>query len=147
MPFLCLWILPGRRRTLNLQRRISAGAAWCVALRARCESTTVRPSFRRSCMPCKMSCTSSRLSSFLAWWSLLACLSFRNMVTACTNRCPAVLLVLRLRQSFLPQPVLRRLRPIRPQLLDQRRTKNEPRPAVPSCHFVAIFVKHRLKLN
>ncbi len=57
-------ILPGRRRTPNLQTW-PAGVA-CVAPRARCEPTTAGHPW--SCMPCKMSCTSSRLFSSGSPW-------------------------------------------------------------------------------
>ncbi len=50
--FFCPLILPGRRRTLNLQTLSSGRCPWCVSRYAlRCESTTVGP--RESCMPCK----------------------------------------------------------------------------------------------
>ncbi len=101
-------------------RRCPQGCASRYALR--CGLHNCGPSSCRSCMPCKMSCTTSRLSSplvsaVLGFVQVVLC----NMITACNNsRLSRYLARPQTRQKLLlaPQPRIASLRPIRPQLLD-----------------------------
>ncbi len=81
--FFFVFDLPGRRRTLNLRRRIVFVLLLACARATRSAVSPQPWPSRRSCMPCKMSCTSSRSVSLLscglwfrpvvlATWSLLA---------------------------------------------------------------------------
>ncbi len=102
--FLLSLILPGRRRTPNLQ------TLPCGRCPQGCASHLTRsavvyncgPSSCGSCMPCKMSCTSSRLSS----WSLRSHGFVQVVHSHCLwsprshSRCPLLLLVLRLDKGF-----------------------------------------------
>ncbi len=106
LPFLLSLILPGRRRTLNLQTLVFAGRCLVGVSRyaPRCESTTAGHP-RRSCMPCKTSrivhgsarlsvcgLLASSKSSFRATWRH----RFHN-----SRLSLLLLLVLRLDKAFL----------------------------------------------
>ena len=86
--FLLSLILPGRRRTLYLQTHCLAGfARWvCVALRAPLKGYRCKPSSCRSCNPCKMSCTSSRVSSSVSALSLASSMSSSVSIVIAVNK-------------------------------------------------------------
>ncbi len=114
-----------RRRTLNFQTHKVFARPWCASchcVSAVNESTTGGSS-RRSCIPCKMSCIVSRLSSPFAPGGLPLLRpsrppqhGHRFVITLGLSR--AVLLVLRLNKaSYSSQPCIASLRPIRPRCL------------------------------
>ncbi len=84
LPFLLSLILPGRRRTLNLQTKLPCGRCPRCALRcAPAVSAQLRTISCRSCMPCARCHASPRLSSpLVSAVSWLRPSRPRNMVTA-----------------------------------------------------------------
>ncbi len=93
---------------------------YCLAgVARRCRATRLRRVYnqghpRRSCMPCKISCTfTAQLAFSLLRSPLASSKSSRNMDTACTTLgCPVALLVLRLDKASLAQPRIMSLRPM-----------------------------------
>ncbi len=88
LPFLSLicQVTDSAKHSDRIARALPAGVC-DRATRSAVKSYNCGPSSCRSCMPCKMSCTSSHQLAFGLYWFSLASSksSSRNMVTACNN--------------------------------------------------------------